>query len=672
MPKVPNLFVPSEQLRPVQMPAMQAPGVQPYVETQSQQIEKLGAGMERLGQGAMSFSGDMRAVERLQGQEQERKAAIAAQRQDRVDDARSKEADNRISEILRVASTEQTKRVGKAAVDAWPEVSKDVDKKIKELIDGLDSDTQRQQVKYIADRRLQQFKEQNDKHTIEQERVYNMGETATRINNNMLDAAQDITGYDVEPDPKSYNVPTAGYRLYKNTMEQESEALSDYKGYPKDSEQRKQDLLEAQNKLHTMVLAQLLEKRDATGAKKYLEYWEAKKEIDPVVSKKVLAELKSTEIANESMRLGIEWAAMPGTAYEKDQNLRDLVRQGKMSADVYKTTSAYLYDDESKRDKALASMENNDIAWAQEFLTLPENRDKSVDLLRMVDPVRFSRMQLTGSIEKIREWDRGNKRQITDPQWQDILLKLKVAETPTEYKYKNSQNQPQSIILKPLRDMSEEEYQAAFKWRLSNSDYKDGLSALRDSKGIPEEEKETRNRLFNLRLNQHLVAMGLKKTSTDADGFSYVDATSAAQAHGIEEKALLLRNELEKKLKREPTLQEIETEVFKSSLLNEKATIERPWWFDKPDQYVVGLDKEKNLKIIIPGKDLIDYQDHKMEEIPGYADYVEGQVPESTSTNSFLNIKKQLERDGFAPTYRNIMNEWINAGKPNKYLLKAK
>lgn len=661
MPKVPNLFVPSEQLRPIQMPAAQAPGVQPYVDTQAQQIEKLGAGMERLGQGAMSFAGDMRAVERLQGQEQERKAAIAARRQDQVDDARTKEFDNRLSEILREASTNHFKLVGKAAVDAAPDVIKDVDKKFEDVINSGENETQRQQVRYLAERRKGQWREPFDKHTIEQERVYNIGETTTRINNSMLDAAGNIAGYDSQ----EYDVQKPGYLLFKHTMEQEVDNLATLNGLPEDSDQRKQALAKAKNDLHTMVLDQLLQKRSVVDAKAYYEYWSGKGEIEPSSAKKLLGEIKSTEVANDSLRYGIDWAAQPGTAYEKDQKLRDLVSKGKMSADIYKQVSDYLYEDEKKRDEAKAKMILSDTTWAQDQLTQPENLNKSVDQLRQIDPVRYERMKNSGSLEKVREWDRGKNRKTTDPQWQDILLQLKSAENQTEYSYVDrSSGESKPILLKPLRDMSEAEFNLVFKNHLSESDYQAGLIEWKKSKNIPETDQDIRSKEINLRTKRLLVGMGFMVASKDADGFAYNSASDADNAHRVEEKIYSMTRELGRSLGREPTMEELEKHIFRSPVLLDQVTIEdidsTVTWFDNPDQYVSGASSARLLKAIVPANKTIDKSYHRMTEIPGYSEFIMGQPnPYPGNPSSYSNIVARLKKNNLPATTANIMDVWI-------------
>lgn len=660
MPKVPNLFVPSEQLRPIQMPAAQAPGVQPYVDTQAQQIEKLGAGMERLGQGAMSFAGDMRAVERLQGQEQERKAAIAARRQDQVDDARTKEFDNRLSEILREASTNHFKLVGKAAVDAAPDVIKDVDKKFEDVINSGENETQRQQVRYLAERRKGQWREPFDKHTIEQERVYNIGETTTRINNSMLDAAGNIAGYDSQ----EYDVQKPGYLLFKHTMEQEVDNLATLNGLPEDSDQRKQALAKAKNDLHTMVLDQLLQKRSVVDAKAYYEYWSGKGEIEPSSAKKLLGEIKSTEVANDSLRYGIEWAAQPGTAYEKDQKLRDLVSKGKMSADIYKQVSDYLYEDEKKREEAQAKYVLNDVTWAQNELIKPGSQGMPVDLLRMLDPVRYSRMETSGALEKVREWDRGKNRTYTDPQYQAMLLALKNTEDPTitfQYMDRNT-GQQNPITLKSLRNMSEAEFTLVFKNNLSPADFQDGLASWKQSRNIPLEEKEFYNRRFKLRLNQTLVSMGLMQTAPDADGFKYVDEAKSAKAHIIEEIVYGLATDLNKRLGREATLEELDKNVFQSPLLLDKVTFEDDsMWFDAENQYFAGETKpERLMRAIIPASKTRDNKDHKMSEIPGFAEFVSGMPdPHQQNKSSYTNIVRRLKSRNIPASPTEIMNLWI-------------
>lgn len=278
MPKVPNLFVPSEQLRPIQMPAAQAPGVQPFVETESKQIMQLAAGMERLGEGAMSYAGNMRGVERLQAQEQERQAQAAMRIQDRIDDSKVKEIDANFSEWsrdqLQNPETGYLRRQGQAAIDSRVSTIDAWEKRAKEIEDGLENDTQKQAWKLNIARRRPDFRSHVDNHFATEAKASDMMATRAHINASRNDATMAV----MSPDP---NI-AAGYQTFKNTIRDNVNHLAEQQGIPLGSDQHKLMMLDETTKLHSDVIQAFLNADDSKGASKYFDQWKDTGEINAV------------------------------------------------------------------------------------------------------------------------------------------------------------------------------------------------------------------------------------------------------------------------------------------------------------------------------------------------------------------------------------------------------
>lgn len=300
MPKVPNLFVPSEQLRPIQMPAAQAPGGQPYVDTQAQQIEKLGAGMERLGQGAMSFAGDMRAVQRLQAQEAERQAQAAMRTQDRIDDSKLKEQDAAFSEfsrdLLQNPSHGYLNMRGQTAIDSRVSIIDSWDKRAKEIEDSLQNDTQRNGWKLNVARRRSDFMSNVDTHFSKEAKQSDLRATESHINASRNDAVMAIQS----DDPKV----VAGFDTYKNTIVDNVNHLAQENGIPLGSDQHKLMLLDETTKLHSDVIQAFLNNDQSKRASEYFDQWKDSGEINANVRSILGNQISKHQDKDDGLDLG--------------------------------------------------------------------------------------------------------------------------------------------------------------------------------------------------------------------------------------------------------------------------------------------------------------------------------------------------------------------------------
>ena len=267
MPRVPNLFVPSEQLRPVQLPAFQGgPGVQPFIDTQSQQIEKLGAGMERLGEGAMTYAGTMRAVEKLQAQEAQRRAQEQARLQDRVDDAKLKQEDASFAEfassLLRDPKTGYLPKQGQNALDSYQSTLDAFDKRSKEIEDSLQNDVQRTTWRNISTKRRTAFATDVDGHYSQEAKKADISATEAHIISNRNDAV--LAQQSSDPNKQSR------FSGFRQTIIDNAHHLSDLKGIA-DPDLRKNNVLEELDRLHFDVVNGLLHMDRPKDAKEYFD-----------------------------------------------------------------------------------------------------------------------------------------------------------------------------------------------------------------------------------------------------------------------------------------------------------------------------------------------------------------------------------------------------------------
>jgi hypothetical protein len=338
MPKVPNLFVPSEQLRPVQMPAMQAPGVQPYVETQSQQIEKLGAGMERLGQGAMSFSGDMRAVERLQAQEAERKAQAAMRTQDRIDDSKTKEADAAFSEFSRALLQDPEKgylnKKGQGAIDTRSSTIEAFDKQAKATEDSLQNETQRNNWRYNIARRRIDFMSHVDGHFSSEAKNSDIQATKAHINASRNDAVMALQS----TDPKIQ----AGYTTFRNTIRDNVNHLAQLQGIPIGSDQHRLMMLDETTQLHSDAINSYLSNEDSKGASEYFDKIKDSGEISESAKSALGATIRKYVDKDEGASLGLQlMASKPSASTGSYSDIKTSERSQRISQGYEAITNLY-------------------------------------------------------------------------------------------------------------------------------------------------------------------------------------------------------------------------------------------------------------------------------------------------------------------------------------------
>lgn len=206
---------------------------------------------------------------------------IAQQIQSDLDDAKTKELDmalaDRIRENLYNAESGYMNSVGKTAVDRRQPTDEMLTKARQDIEAGLENDVQRMMFKQIADRRMLAARADMDRHSLQQLKVYNIGESKARVDNLTEDAVVNS---------QSWNQRDGQFQVFKNAMQGEVKNFAQISGIPIDSDQYKAMQLAATTRLHSRILGGLIDTDKLDEAREYLKSYggeinaEARSRID--------------------------------------------------------------------------------------------------------------------------------------------------------------------------------------------------------------------------------------------------------------------------------------------------------------------------------------------------------------------------------------------------------
>ena len=314
MAQVQDSFVPTATSSPLGVSPMSAQPVQPMRNAAPEQEMQSGAAVQRLGMEVNDIG------ERIQN---------------RLDDAMTKEADNKLTQATMDTLQPYLQLQGKDAVNAYADTKKAIDTQAQDLHDGLSDDLQKQMFRQVAVRRLMQANAQMQQHYLSQSRVYDLAETQKRaeINSNAAIAQWGTWKMDNSP-----------FVIAKGIALNSVDEVMKKEGVESGSAIAQEAHLAASTNIHMNVIGQMLTAQKPGEAKDYFDQYQS--EIDPRRWDDIGKSIKSQGALSDGTQM-----AMAKLDDLTDSNVEDLRSElykecgggtENFKADTFKVSSAQL------------------------------------------------------------------------------------------------------------------------------------------------------------------------------------------------------------------------------------------------------------------------------------------------------------------------------------------
>jgi len=242
MARVPVQTLPEAQLTTQGPGQLQIdPRVQPVQNFAPEQGQKLGDAMQKAGNQMTQIA------RRIQGE---------------LDDAKANEAFNQFSVQIDELEANYLGTTGKTAIDQFSSVNTSMSEAMDKIGQTLDNDVQRFVFRQAADRRMRSVSTSATRHSITQQKLYNVKEREARIANHARAAGR---YWDTRDDPNG------DFNVYAGAAIRETELLAKDLGIEPGTEQFKGLIVKTQTGIHTMVAQTLVGENKFTEAMEYLQ-----------------------------------------------------------------------------------------------------------------------------------------------------------------------------------------------------------------------------------------------------------------------------------------------------------------------------------------------------------------------------------------------------------------
>ena len=207
-----------------------------------------GEQLQKTGQAVQSFGTTvMKIADRLQGE---------------LDDAKSKELYNGVAAQIDAIETQYLTLKGKDAVGAAMKTRNDIEAVITDAMGKAENDVQKLLLKNAASVRLRSANSSIIKHSLVEQRDYDIKETGAKVDTMVSDAVRYSAGF---------RNPQGDFAIYYGAAKKEAEVLADKLGYEKDSAQRQQLILKATNSIHGQAVQAAIDGNNLDDARDYLQ-----------------------------------------------------------------------------------------------------------------------------------------------------------------------------------------------------------------------------------------------------------------------------------------------------------------------------------------------------------------------------------------------------------------
>lgn len=241
MATVPIYDLPTQDAGVSNMPAFQAPTVEPMRDFTGEQIQRTGQATQSLGVTVM------RIAERLQ---------------DQLDDAETKRLYNDFAVQADKIETEYIVTKGKDAIDGAMKVRNDLKAAFTDVVGKAQNSVQKTMLQNAANVRLRSAESAIVKHSIVEQREYDIKETGAKVDTFVNDAVRYSAGF---------RNPDGDFAIYYNSAKKEANILADKLGYRQDSSQRQQLILKATNSIHGQAVQAAIDGQNLDNARDYLQ-----------------------------------------------------------------------------------------------------------------------------------------------------------------------------------------------------------------------------------------------------------------------------------------------------------------------------------------------------------------------------------------------------------------
>jgi hypothetical protein len=328
MATVPVYDLPTQEAGVGNMPAFQAPTVEPMRNFTGEQIQKTGQAVQSFGTTVMKIA------DRLQGE---------------IDDAESKSLYNQFAAQADVIETKYLTTKGKDAVDNLMKTRTDIDAAMTDIMGKAQNDVQRIMFKNSAAVRMRSANSAMIRHSLTEQREFDIKETGAKVDTFVIDAVRYSAGF---------RNPQGDFAIYYNAAKKEAGILADKLGYPADSAQRQQLILKATNSIHGQAVQAAIDGQNLDNARDYLQRYG--NEMTP----------ETFQRANKALEIG--------TSDKREQTLADTIWSesgGNIAAALKKARDTLSGRDEDQVVQRLKVFENERTTIIRESQN--ESKDKA-------------------------------------------------------------------------------------------------------------------------------------------------------------------------------------------------------------------------------------------------------------------------------------------------------
>lgn len=231
-------------------PATPGPAVQPIKDVTGEQIYRMGAASEKLG-GTL-----MQVADRLQGE---------------FNDAEKKELDNRYAEFVGQQELQFGQLYGKDAATQSTQYLENLAKQMDQLAQSASNPAVAQMFKDSAVVRMRAANLNIQRRAVDQQREFDLGESAAQVNNFVTDASRNW---------EAVNVPGGNFAMFRGAAIRSAEDLADKKGWGEKSAQREKLILDTKSAITSQVVQNMANANRYVEAQEYLDKSFESKDVD--------------------------------------------------------------------------------------------------------------------------------------------------------------------------------------------------------------------------------------------------------------------------------------------------------------------------------------------------------------------------------------------------------
>jgi len=207
-----------------------------------------GEQLQKTGQAVQSFGTTvMKIADRLQGE---------------VDDAKAKELYNTFAATADTIETQYLTLKGKDAVGAAMKTKNDLEAALTDVVGKAENDVQKIILRNSASVRLRSANSSIIKHSLVEQRDYDIKESGAQVDTFVNDAIRYSAGW---------RNPQGDFAVYYGAAKDGANKLADKLGYEAKSAQREQLILKATNQIHGQVVQTQIDAQNLDQARDYLQ-----------------------------------------------------------------------------------------------------------------------------------------------------------------------------------------------------------------------------------------------------------------------------------------------------------------------------------------------------------------------------------------------------------------